>query len=150
MRKLLLLLGIICFHVGYAGQGMLKGTIVDAGTNQPLEGITVYLLPTRISTITNANGQFTFKVNELVTGISTAAIGYEGRQLSIQQLTAQHNIISLHSKAIELNTVTVANEAGRHLKPISQVDIAMRGVTNSQEVLRIIPGLFIRPHQGGG
>ena len=33
---------------------------------------------------------------------------------------------------------------------ISQADIAMRGFSNSQEVLRIIPGLFIGQHQGGG
>jgi hypothetical protein len=43
----------------------------------------------------------------------------------------------------------IAN-AGDQYKPISRTDIAMRGVNNSQEVLRIIPGIVIGQHQGGG
>lgn len=41
-------------------------------------------------------------------------------------------------------------KAGDRFKPISRTDIAMRGVNNSQEVLRIIPGIVIGQHQGSG
>ena len=49
-----------------------------------------------------------------------------------------------------LEDVTVVANAGNQYKPISRTDIAMRGVNNSQEVLRIIPGIVIGQHQGGG
>jgi outer membrane receptor for monomeric catechols len=44
----------------------------------------------------------------------------------------------------------VRADAGNPYKAISETDIKMRGVSNSQEVLRIVPGLFIGQHQGGG
>ena len=51
---------------------------------------------------------------------------------------------------IELQNIIITSNAGDIYKPISRTDIAMRGVNNSQEVLRIIPGIVIGQHQGGG
>ncbi|MEP7277266.1 MAG: TonB-dependent receptor [Bacteroidota bacterium] len=56
----------------------------------------------------------------------------------------------LNPRSIELSSVTISAHAGDQYKPISRADIAMRGVNNSQEVLRIIPGIVIGQHQGGG
>ena len=49
-----------------------------------------------------------------------------------------------------MNAVTVALNPGDQYKPISKIDIKMRDITNSQEVLRFVPGLFIGQHAGGG
>ena len=46
--------------------------------------------------------------------------------------------------------LVITANAGDIYKPISRTDIEMRGVNNSQEVLRIIPGIVIGQHQGGG
>lgn len=49
-----------------------------------------------------------------------------------------------------LQSVTVSANATNPLRTISQADIALRRIDNSQEVLRIVPGLFIGQHAGGG
>ena len=49
-----------------------------------------------------------------------------------------------------LEDIIVVANSGNIYKPISKTDIEMRGVNNSQEVLRIIPGIVIGQHQGGG
>ena len=151
MKLLLPILAFFSVQMVFAQSQPVTGVVVNAATNQPLEGITVYLLPVRISAITDAHGRFLFKqAPGITTSVRIAAIGYEASTVPVKQLTLQNNTISLRAQPIELSAVTVANEAGSHLKPISKMDIAMRGVTNSQEVLRIVPGLFIGQHQGGG
>lgn len=50
----------------------------------------------------------------------------------------------------ELSAVTISTKAGEQLIPISKIDIKLRGIRNSQEVLPIVPGLFIGQHAGGG
>ena len=49
-----------------------------------------------------------------------------------------------------MNAVKVALNPGDQYKPISKIDIKMRDITNSQEVLRLVPGFFIGQHAGGG
>ncbi len=49
-----------------------------------------------------------------------------------------------------LPSVTVSMDPGNQLTAISKTDISLRKINNSQEVLRIVPGLFIGQHAGGG
>ena len=79
-----------------------------------------------------------------------ASIGYGSKTVSVQNFIQNQNTASLTQQAIELGAVTVSSGAGQQYHLISRADIAMRSVTNSQEVLRIVPGLFIGQHQGGG
>lgn len=49
-----------------------------------------------------------------------------------------------------LDSVVVSPNPGQQMAAISKADIALRKISNSQEVLRIVPGLFIGQHAGGG
>ena len=96
-------------------------------------------------------GNFTFKLyREPVTGIELSSVGYGLKTLSLNDFKQGNNTIALASQAVALGSVSVSAHAGEQFRAISKIDIAMRGVTNSQEVLRIVPGLFIGQHQGGG
>jgi TonB dependent receptor/TonB-dependent Receptor Plug Domain/CarboxypepD_reg-like domain len=151
MRIFLLFIGVLSAKLSFSQTSPVFGTIVDAGTNQPLEAVTIYLLPQKIAGATDAHGKFIFKqAGGNASGIIISSVGYEIKTLSLQELAAQKNIIALNAQKIELSSVTVSPRAGDQFRPISKMDIALRGVTNSQEVLRIVPGLFIGQHQGGG
>ena len=128
----------------------LKGSVTDTTSGQPLEGITVTLLPSHLSAITNAKGLFLFKKTADVSSLSFSSVGYSTKTISLDEFIQNKTRISLTQQSIELSTVTVSSHAGEQYRPISKADIAMRGVANSQEVLRIVPGLFIGQHQGGG
>ncbi|HVV04846.1 MAG TPA: TonB-dependent receptor, partial [Puia sp.] len=150
MRFPLICLCLFSVSIATAQPNLLSGKVIDAQTNQPLEGVSVLLQPVRIPAMTNVQGRFQFKPPATaVTGVTISAIGYETRFIPMQNL-ANNKPVSLNARAIELNSVTVASHTEDPFKPIGKMDIALRGITNSQEVLRIVPGLFIGQHQGGG
>lgn len=148
--KVLLTITILCLSLAAIGQVPIHGNVVDSKTNMPVEGALVTLLPSNIFTITNANGNFIFKNNyENNKAVAINTIGYTADTFPVAVL-AKNSTIAITQKQIQLQDVTVIANAGDQYKPISRTDIAMRGVNNSQEVLRIIPGIVIGQHQGGG
>ena len=78
------------------------------------------------------------------------AIGYSSKSVSLNEFQKNKNNIFLVPAFIELSAVVVSPRAGEQFSNISKIDIALRDVSNSQEVLRLVPGLFIGQHQGGG
>lgn len=131
-------------------QVSVRGTIIDSKTNFPVEGATVTLIPSRLSTITDENGRFIFRGKyDSSSLVIINTIGYAQNQYTVAEIY-KNTIIRLIQKQVELQDVVVLANAGDQFKPISRTDIAMRGVNNSQEVLRIIPGIVIGQHQGGG
>ncbi|HSC37989.1 MAG TPA: carboxypeptidase-like regulatory domain-containing protein, partial [Chitinophagaceae bacterium] len=132
-------------------QTVIKGNITDAATRQPLEGVTIRLLPSKATGISDQLGNFIFRgVKERPSAISFSSIGFETRSVGIEALKKTGFRVALVAQQVELANVVVSSHAGEQYKPISRTDIAMRGVNNSQEVLRIIPGIVIGQHQGGG
>lgn len=150
MYKVLLIILIFFSSVEAISQAIIQGSIIDKQTNQPVEGATITLLPANISSVSNENGRFFFKGNfDNKTTISVNSIGYASQAFTSKDLKASHTLF-ITPKQIMLEDVVVVANAGNQYKPISKTDIAMRGVNNSQEVLRIIPGIVIGQHQGGG
>jgi hypothetical protein len=155
MRLVLPILSVL-LHAALPGSAQitastLKGNITDAISRQPLEGVSVTLLPAHITMLTDQAGAFNFRrVLSPPDKITISSIGYESKTISLADLKSQDFHITLAARIIALNAVTVSTRAGDQFRPISKTDIALRGVNNSQEVLRIIPGIVIAQHQGGG
>jgi len=134
----------------FAQKRELSGVVIDATTSIPIEGATVYLVPENEKTITDERGVFHFRGVSRASVVATTCIGYGGLILSIQDLAKSGNLISLSSKAVQLSEVKISSRPGDQYRVISTVDIKTRGINNSQEVLRMVPGLFIGQHAGGG
>lgn len=150
MRSLLLFIILIIFFVPALSQVVVKGYVIDKRTNLPVESATITLIPAKVSALTDASGRFFFKgLYDTSSFLLVNSIGYAQATYSISDLK-RDNTLGLTQKQIELQDVVVVANPGDQFKPISRTDIAMRGVNNSQEVLRIIPGIVIGQHQGGG
>ncbi|MEP6596588.1 MAG: TonB-dependent receptor [Ginsengibacter sp.] len=131
-------------------QVTVKGNLIDIDTKLPVDGATITLMPANISQVSDARGKFTFKGKyDSTASIIVNNIGYGSQTFSIAVLK-NNNTLAISQKQIQLQDVIIVANAGDQYKPISKTDIAMRGVNNSQEVLRIIPGIVIGQHQGGG
>ena len=128
----------------------IRGNIIDQTTRQPLPGVTVSVSPANSVSATDAAGDFSFRIKGSVTGILVTAIGYASKMIPINEFYQGKNVISLEPVALELSSITVSAQPGEQFRAISKIDIALRDVSNSQEVLRLVPGLFIGQHQGGG
>lgn len=59
-------------------------------------------------------------------------------------------VIQLESQYLELNKVKLKGALGEDINLVNQIDLKLRPLSSSQEVLRLVPGLFIAQHAGGG
>lgn len=148
--KSVILFYLLAITVSVKAQTFVQGTVVDGKTNQPVDGATVILYPENLISITDTRGHFLFK-NQIGNNskIQIIAIGYESHEFTSEDIKNSKALV-ITPKQILLADVLVTHHSTNPYKPISKVDIAMRGVNNSQEVLRIIPGIVIGQHQGGG
>jgi len=134
-----------------SGAQLIKGKVIDATSKLPVEGVTVTVLPAKIFAFTDPMGIFSVRASEeSILNISFSSAGFESRVLSLSALKNASYQVALDARAVELSTVTISAHGNNPYKSISRTDIALRAVNNSQEVLRIIPGVVIGQHQGGG
>jgi outer membrane receptor protein involved in Fe transport len=140
-------------QLAYAHLGGIAGTVLDAATGQPLPGVTVQLTGTGKTTVTNELGQYRFL--NLVAApykIELAHVGFQTQTVLVIVLNDKLLTIEtrLSVSPVDLHEVTVSATRAHDQQLIGSVDIALRPVTNSQEILRLVPGLFIGQHAGGG
>ena len=128
--------------------------IVNANSKVPLQDVSVKSNEISFNKITDDNGFFDFKnMPSTAKKLLISCIGYQSITVELSSLILLDNIaiIGLTPKVSSLQEVKVIASATNGIfKTISDLDIHLRPINNSQEVLRIVPGLFIGQHAGGG
>ena len=137
----------------FAHLGSIAGTIYDPATNLPLRGVAVQIASVGKSTSTNDLGQYRF--SELVAApykIELSYLGFANQVITVTVQDDQTTFIktTLSVASLNLQEVTVSSQRAHDQQLISGLDIKLRPIVNSQEILRIVPGLFIGQHAGGG
>ncbi|MDE7403162.1 MAG: SusC/RagA family TonB-linked outer membrane protein [Muribaculaceae bacterium] len=105
MRKLFLILMTLC-AVSWSAMAQTRtysGTVVDAGTNEPLIGATVMPIGDGQGTATDIDGNFTLTVPA---NVKQARFSYVGYNQQVLNLTAKMNV-QLASSATSLDDVVV-------------------------------------------
>jgi hypothetical protein len=149
MRHFFLFILFFCQYQLYAQQSV-TGHLYDRITKQPIEGATIEIPSRHYQINSDSRGKFTLaNLNASVGFVHISCIGYENISFSFATISKKDTIY-LQQKQISLTDVKVNSKEGQEYKTISNLDIKLRGVNNSQEVLRMVPGLFIGQHQGGG
>lgn len=134
----------------FAQQKNISGRIVDSATHISINGATIFLNPGKQTDATDDNGRFFFKnIPATAKTIIVSAIGYKKQSFSLADFK-NGQVINLTQQLTQLADVVISGNATNPYKTISESDIKMRNISNSQEVLRMVPGLFIGQHQGGG
>src|SRR6185503_17994858 len=83
MSKLLslVLIFLIIITTGYA-QAVIKGKVIDAVTNQPIQGATVTSSDSHSNTITDKHGNFTLGTGSNQDSIRFTSIGYSAKSVA--------------------------------------------------------------------
>ncbi len=127
-------------------QNTIRGKVVDAISRQPLEAALV--ADTKIpafKTPADENGSFTIKTyGEVI----ISCIGYKSITSTLDKKDA--NIIALQPDAIRLKDIVLESNAANKFSTFSKIDLDLKPVKNTQGLLRLVPGLFIAQHAGGG
>lgn len=150
MLLCLLLAGKIAFN-----QNTLKGIyIIDTIAKVPVQDALVQSDDARFNSSADVNGFVNFKnLPASLTRLNISRIGFQTKEIDITTLAASDAIptIYLASKVSSLSEVQVRAATNNSIfKTISDIDIHLRPINSSQEVLRVVPGLFIGQHAGGG
>lgn len=150
MKRFQFILGLMMVAFWSSGQQrMLQGEVRNQHTKFPVAAVTISSIPGNEVTSTNEEGRFALRLTPTDTALLLTSIESVGRFIRIADLDTTSTIY-IETASVQLKAVTIAGSSSNQFAPISKIDIALRGINNSQEILRMVPGLFIGQHAGGG
>lgn len=126
------------------GQKQQYIKVIDSLSQSPVHRATIEFADRQVIS-TDDEGRFF--INRSSATVFISAIGYESKTVSTDQISGS---IVLSPKPIQLTEVSIAGNPMNHFEVIGKIDIGTRQVNSSQEILRLVPGLFIGQHAGGG
>ncbi len=148
---------ILVFSSAFAGithNGSIEGLVYHADSRELLAGASIRLEGAQQVSFTNELGYFSFR--DLPKGTYRISVSYIGfRTQTIDDILVQDGEtnsikIYLESENINLPEIEVQSDPFRNLQAISALDIRTRPLANAQEMLRIVPGIVLAQHAGGG
>ena len=137
------------------GTATLRGTVADSLSGQPVAGVSVGLQGQPGGTATDALGNF--RLGSIAAGTYTlrvGALGYRAQAVPVTLAAGETRRlrVALPTTALNLSEVTVSQprDPNQSLAAISHIDQMLRPLNSAQDLLRLVPGLFIAQHAGGG
>jgi hypothetical protein len=133
-------------------QNTVAGKVIDKATREPLELAVVHDPRTKKSIVTDRLGRFTLPPLPDTTDavIQVSFIGYRSLQVMIKP-GATNALIELEKSGLDMKAVVITGHAGLNaFHTLSQIDLNRQPARSAQDLLRLVPGLFIAQHQGGG
>jgi len=141
----------------FAGNGKISGVVFSGSYQNAVQGVVVNLVGTGKGNITDSTGQY--QIADLQDGeytIRFMGIGYKTieRKISIKNGTSLHYSMNLEEELSSMQEVVIKPKINYRTifgyNAISQLDINLRPTNSAQDLLKLVPGLFIAQHAGGG
>lgn len=127
--RLLLLTVVLCAS-HFAQAQVLKGTILDYETQQPLAGVTI-IFDTNQSSISDQSGRFFItKKKNTIAELRLSMVGYQTKSITVASDGSDLGSITLVPKSDMLNEVVVS--AGRYEQNINEVAVSMQTINPKQ------------------
>ena len=142
---------LLLFAFNVKGQQIISGIVIDAKSHQPLESASLKELDSiSSSTMTDRYGHFSLKLHGSDNSLSVSYIGYQSVVVTLGNGVVSIKI-ALQPAELQLKDVVVlSNSASAKFSTLGKIDLDLKPVRNTQELMRIMPGLFIAQHAGGG
>lgn len=111
----------------------IRGSVVDAETNEPLPFVNVSFKGTTIGTVTDFEGRFFIETRTAGDSLTVSFIGYEPQTLVIRKGVYQEFTIKLKPESILIDAVVIRHgENPAH--PIVRNIIAAKGMNNPEKI----------------
>jgi outer membrane cobalamin receptor len=129
-------------------QHLFTGHVIDSVTRQPVEYATVTVDGKSIST--NREGNFRIILRKDSSTLTVSCIGCKNKSMTCH-MTDEHLVIPIARGKIDLKEVVITPQlSSASFHTLSTLDLSLRPVNSSQDLMRLVPGLFIAQHMGGG
>ena len=136
--------------------GSVKGKVLDAKNSQPVAGALIQVKGSLPGTASDISGNYGLKNLKIGRSILTCSlVGYKSVNLPViikKNLTDTLTFF-LSESAIGLEEVTVETTrpvSAASSQEIRAIDMQLKPIRSTQDMLLMVPGLFIAQHQGGG
>lgn len=131
-------------------QTLITGKIIDVSSRQPLESVNIEQAGNNKSTaLTDHYGNFNIRVNNDNATIHASYIGYKAMNVSVAGKKEVR--LEMQPDQVNLKDVVITSGNGQQkFSTLAKVDLDLKPVRNTQELLRLVPGLFVAQHAGGG
>ena len=144
---LFIILAVFSCQIAMA-QHIFKGKVIDSITREPLDYACVY--NGGKCHCTDKDGHFQFSLSSDTTKLTITYIGYTTKIVPVKS-SGKLLVINLARGPIDLKEVIISPSLiANAFHTLSTLDLNLRPVNSSQDLMRLVPGLFIAQHMGGG
>lgn len=146
-----ILLGL--FVNSFSQTKSIEGRVYSGSSKYPLTGAIIKIDYNNISTSSDVTGSFSFAgLNDGKYELTVTYIGYKTQKISIEiaNKVSAYQDIYLEDNYLTISEIEVSENREYGKTNYSGLDLKLRPVNNAQDLLRIVPGLFIAQHAGGG
>jgi len=143
--RLLFGFGIFILSFSVKAQS-LSGYVRDINS-KPLNDVLVSNISSKTHAHSNAAGEFILENTKKDDSLQISKPGFITKKIKVQNEGML--FVTLDQKPLLLEEVTITNNL-KYLNTISKIDLEIQPISNSQDLLRKVPGLFIGQHAGGG
>ncbi len=150
-KTILIIVGFLfASNLLWAQEVQLSGYIYSK-SGQPLPGANI-ISENGTGTATNLLGKYILNLQPGTYLFSISFVGYQTISKEVTLSENENTTINYYllESQIELADLVVSSDENKNTQKISALDIKLRPIQTSQDVLRMIPGLFIAQHAGGG
>jgi len=155
MRLKIFLFLLILISINEFFAQNLKGIyVLNEITKKPISSVLISDFNDGFQEVSDENGFVSLQnFNSGNQKIYVSGIGYEKEEFNLNSIKKEKDFgyIFLNPKIVSIAEVQLKNSVRNNIfQTISELDIHLRPINNSQEILRSVPGLFIGQHAGGG
>lgn len=131
----------------------INGIVTDKNTGLAVSEASVQITELSLNTSTDFAGRYNFE--NISEGTYTLKITRTGFKIETEKITVQgtgsitYNA-SLIGDALTIAEIEVTTQREYGLTSTNFLDLKLRPTNTSQDILRLVPGLFIAQHAGGG
>lgn len=141
---------LVIFFSSANAQQIITGKVIDAVSRQPIESASIYVLPGETSAaLTDQFGNFSIQFNNRKPNLKISYLGYKTTTVTTDSLDEIK--IELQRDIVNLQEVVVLqSNHSTTFSTLAKIDLDLKPVRNTQELMRVVPGLFVAQHAGGG
>ncbi len=129
-------------------QTPVKGKVLDASTNQPVQGVTVSVKGNQINTVTDKYGSFSLNTHSIGDSVHFTSIGYEPKNILA---TSKEMFVLLTPSFANLNEIIISGnrEIQRRTEVPVAINVISKATINETKATRLdmlvnkAPGVFM-------
>jgi hypothetical protein len=142
-----------------AHEGVIRGKVTDSASGKPIPYVSLLLQGINSTQTATSDETGNFKFTGIAEGhytLTSQCLGFKPMSCSLffrNDANAPAPVmIKLVCNVLDLGAITVTGtkELSQTMNTINQLDMLLRPVNSAQDLMRLVPGLFLAQHQGGG